>query len=34
MRARTQRFCHRGITVNTVSPGITAMNGWLTDNEE
>ena len=26
---------HRGITVNTVSPGITAtdMNGWLTDNE-
>ena len=26
----------RGITVNTVSPGITEtdMNGWLTDNEE
>jgi 3-oxoacyl-[acyl-carrier protein] reductase len=26
----------RGITVNTVSPGITAtdMNGWLTDNDE
>jgi 3-oxoacyl-[acyl-carrier protein] reductase len=26
----------RGITVNTVSPGITAtdMNGWLTDSEE
>jgi 3-oxoacyl-[acyl-carrier protein] reductase len=27
---------HRGITVNTVSPGITAtdMNGWLTENQE